>query len=333
MYTSSSRRETTLFMAKLAVFGLLVTAMQLLAGPAVTSRMISPEFHLLFAHCDAPSPVVYFGDSVVCSIEQRDTDRRSLVEMTQALVEQPVTMLAHPAFSQRVFTAFTRRMARRHVLGNVEAVFLPVNPRSFSPAWDMRPEWQFERLLFLLRHDGVFERAFFHPMATFRCASLASVSTRAFLDTPVIVAGEQAMIIGDIESLCHSGDRETRLTAEFAGYYMHDLDNNHRSFRALLDMIDQFHHTGVTPLVYITPVDREEGSRRHGVAFDRQLDRNIGVIREALAKRQVVLHDLSHTMPSSRFTYYERVNEHLDDIGRQLVAEQLAEIYRQIAKQ
>jgi hypothetical protein len=315
------------FVARLGLLGALLAACQVAAYLAIVNRTVPEEIRRSEDYLDRGVDVIYFGDSTVVELARGDTDHRSLAQMVdQRLPGLEVVPIAHYAYHMGLYSAYcdTFRRARHRP----RAVLVPVNLRSFSPHWTRKPEWQFEKEKYLLRHPGPVSRAFLRPLAVFRAVELNSVSEEEFANIPLYVGSEQIGTAGELEAQESNpppgADPDTLHRTQFAYRYQYTLTEANPIMRALAAVAMTLRECGIAPVFYVTPIDYERGTRLCGDAFARQVDANVALIESVLARYGATSIDLSRSIGSDVFCYRQQVHEHLDQEGRAVVAQILA---------
>jgi len=103
-----------------------------------------------FDGVDSCPDVVYLGDSTVFSISDKDEDRRSTSDMLAADLfgKARVLGLTHGAYHMEIYYHILNVFGRTRKRPRL--VIVPINMRSFSPQWYMRPSWRFETEIELL---------------------------------------------------------------------------------------------------------------------------------------------------------------------------------------
>ena len=142
---------------KLAVACLVLVLLQfLVAGvfPAELPREVLQVQELLDAEVD----VLYLGDSTLLFPEGEVTTG----EILQGLLpEYKVGEIAHPAYNLDLYLHYVRYILRS--AHRPRAIVIPVNMRSFSPEWDLRPGYQFDKVKRTLTLGLSLSRAFGRP--------------------------------------------------------------------------------------------------------------------------------------------------------------------------
>ena len=106
--------------------------------------------------------IVYLGDSTLSFPLGEVTTGEILQEMLPA---HDIGEISHPAYNLDVYLHYIRHIIRSSHRPHV--VILPINMRSFSPEWDMRPGYQFEQVKKTLILGPVFSHMLSRPLKTF----------------------------------------------------------------------------------------------------------------------------------------------------------------------
>ena len=106
--------------------------------------------------------VLYLGDSTLVLPAGEVTTGEILQEL---LPDRHIDQIAHPAYGLDLFYDYVAHMDRHGAWPRT--LVLPINLRSFSPAWDMRPAYQFERERGILALGLPWARLLLRPLAIF----------------------------------------------------------------------------------------------------------------------------------------------------------------------
>lgn len=301
---------------------LLVVIGDLLFYFVIGHRTIPPEIFEIEALLEEGVDVVYFGDSTTIDIAPDDADIRSLPEMVDdALPEQRVGRIAHYAYHGEVYEGYSRVLAESD--SPPVTAIIPISMRAFSPAWDLRPDWQFEKEKFLLQHRAMWSRIVLKPLTVFRYVDVAPISREEFEATVVYFGENAAGHVRDYEGSWDGESPEAYFQGQFIYRYAYPLSKEHRKLEALVRTVRNLHGAGIEPIVYITPLDHASGERWVGEEFLVQLEANVRLVMEVFAAEGVEVIDLSRSLGADAFCYEGEVHEHLDEGGREFVAEEL----------
>jgi hypothetical protein len=275
--------------------------------------------------------VLYFGDSTLILPVGEVTTGEILQEF---LPDRRIGQVAHPAYSLDLFYDYVVYMDRHGEWP--DTLVMPVNMRSFSPAWDMRPSYQFEKERKILAMGLSSARLFLRPLEIFGFFQ-PSISQQAFLDTPVYDGNVLVGRVRDFETLAvdevvqgktKNAYREVKLedqkTAQpvLTYHYMFNLEPDHRKLDAMIAVAELAAARGVNVIFYITPVNVEQGERFLGQPFSERFTHNIRVVQsrfDAASLDNVTLLDLAFDLPSYDFIDLE----HLTETGKEYIAEQI----------
>jgi hypothetical protein len=318
------------FYLKLALLIAAVTAVQLCfyfgvgAGRYRTQRFI---LNKIDRHLAAGKQVLYFGDSTVMSICPDDADKRTLFWAVQDKLGMIAAGdVAHPAFSLTQYELLCKYVFRQPV--KPACVVVPVNIRSFSTLWDLRPEWQFPKEEIFVEHDRFLFRVFYEPLTKFSAPffSLAPISKEDYLEAPVYNGTEIVGRIADYYINFDHPPENPDLMKQYTWCYMHSIVPEHRKVKSLLKIIDAARKTGVKTVFYITPVDYQTGTELIGPEFETRLSQNVDMLQSTAKNAGAGILDFSRLLPSSMFCPPPYMpNEHMTDVGRAILAEKLAE--------
>jgi len=276
--------------------------------------------------------VLYLGDSTLILPLGEVTTGEILQEL---LPDRDVEQVAHPAYGLNLFHDYAAHMDRHGA--SPQTLVLPVNLRSFSPAWDKRPAYQFEKESTILEMGLPLARLLLRPLEAFGFFQ-PPISQQAFLDTPVYDGDEVVGQVRDFENLAddeilqeeaENSYREVELEDEETAqavltyHYMLTLEPDHRKLDAMVAVAELAAERGVNVIFYFSPVNVEQGERFLGSEFGERLADNIQVVQtrlDAAALDRVRLLNLAFDLPAYDFTDME----HLTETGKEYVAEQIA---------
>jgi pimeloyl-ACP methyl ester carboxylesterase len=276
--------------------------------------------------------VLCLGDSTLILPVGEVTTGEILQEL---LPDRRVEQVAHPAYGLNLFSDYTAYMDRHG--GAPQTLVLPVNIRSFSPAWDMRPAYQFEKESKILALGLPWARLLLRPLEVFGYFR-PSISQYEFLDTPVYDGDVMVGQVRDFEMLApgevlpedaENAYREVELEDEETAqavltyHYLFDLEPDHRKLDAMVEVAELAAERGVQVIFYISPVNVEQGERFLGDSFSEGVADNIRVVQsrlDAVSLDRVTLLNLAFDLPAYDLTDME----HLTETGKEYVAEQVA---------
>ncbi|MBN1581574.1 MAG: hypothetical protein JXA89_12795 [Anaerolineae bacterium] len=276
--------------------------------------------------------LLYFGDSTLVLPAGEVTTGEILQEL---LPNRQIGQTAHTAYGLDLFQSLVAYTDRRGAWPRT--LVLPVNMRSFSPEWDMRPAYQFEKETKILAMGLPWARFFFRPFNVFGLFQ-PSISQDQFLNAPVydgdVFVGrvkdfESESVVeglrGDIGNIYREVklEDEEKAQAVLTYHYMANLKPDHRKLDAMIKLSGLAAQNGVEVILYISPINETQGERFLGRAFSERLAENIQVVRsrlEAASLENVTLLNLAFDLEAYDFVDME----HLTETGKEYVAEQLA---------
>jgi alpha-beta hydrolase superfamily lysophospholipase len=276
--------------------------------------------------------LLYLGDSTLLLPVGEVTTGEILQEL---LPDRQVGQIAHPAYGLEVFREYAAHMDRHGA--SPQTLVIPINLRSFSPAWDRRPAYQFTKVRRILAMGHPWARLLLRPLEAFGFFQ-PSISQEAFLDTPVYDGDVVVGRVRDFETLAddeilqeeaENAYREVALEDEETAqavltyHYMLTLEPDHRKLDAMVAVAELAARRDINLIFYISPVNVEQGERFLGSEFAERFAHNARVVQsrlDAAARDRVTLLNLAFDLPAYDFTDME----HLTETGKEYVAEQIA---------
>lgn len=353
------------FVIKIGVLFLTIFILQiaLYFAEGGSKHTYSKKIKSVYSVIQSRPDIIYFGDSVVTSYSNSDSNKKTLPEMLGDILknEAPCTdvtsgrgikrnsaeatpfihrrnvggilakankkvgAVENAAYHSEVFYAVCRYMVSIKIIP--EAIVIPINLRSFSPEWDMKPGYQFVEDIAFFKYDSMLFRSFYKPLAVFKVIDLAPVSEAEYRQTPVY---DGDTVVGKVKDFDDKKRYEKysdeNMKNKLIFFYMYKLSPEHRKVKALVSMANSLKGTSVTAVFYLTPVDYETGDKFMGPRFSRRISENTGLIVSLLRAAGADVLDLSRSLPSGSFDMSGRqyCNEHLNEKGRKFVAEQVA---------
>jgi len=314
------------FWGRLALFALIAMGGQVVIGVAVSDRDF-PGRAALEENLRGPVEILHFGDSVLGSTARGDRDRRGITPMLRELLPaRSIGEVSNQAFDLEVYEAFLARLSREPRRPAI--VLVPINLRTFSPAWEMAPPYQFRSMKFRLHHGDFAADTFLGPLSALKLYSLNPVSERQYRAAPVLRGDRKSGTVGDFMIPADRGDPERRIVGLFALNYLHPIRDDHRKLKSIGATAAGCRAAGMRPIFYVTPLDVESGTLRIGAEFRETVTRHLSILRETLNALGLPLLDLASDLDASHFDWADGAspNEHLKEAGRRHVAERLAQI-------
>lgn len=319
-------RRMRSFWGRLFLFSLIAMGGQILVGAAAHDSDF-PGRAALAESLRGPVEILHFGDSVLGSTARGDGDRRGITPMLRdRLPSRSIGEISNQAFDLEVYEAFLARLYREPRRPAV--VLIPINLRTFSPAWEMAPPYQFRSMKFRLHHGDFAADTLLGPLSALKLYPLNPVSERQYRSTPVLRGDRKSGTVGDFMIPADRGDPERRIADLFALNYLPPIHEGHRKLKSIRAIAAGCRAAGMKPIFYLTPLDVETGTRRIGAEFRETVSRHRSILQENLQAQGLPLLDLAADLEASHFDWSDAdsPNEHLKETGRRFVAERLAQV-------
>lgn len=272
----------------------------------------------------APELLV-LGDSVHYRVSRDDADRRTLSQMlSDRTLESGVHSLClnYSAYHPGVFAALLGALSR--MPDRPATVVLPINLRCFSPQWYLHPDHAFfEEIQILDKHSPG------QPIPEVsRQKNPASVEV--FDTTPVSYSDSPLTTVGQFRLVTRADSRSdyqeawrARQIAIF--HYLYSLLPDHPRLLDAVEMIRRAAAMGIRPIVYLTPINHQQGTRAVGDRFASGVDANVAVIRQELQSSvesaNGLFLDWSRLFDDRFFFHPGERTEHLNQAGRSRLAD------------
>jgi hypothetical protein len=247
-----------------------------------------------------------------------DVDLRSIFQcLSDTLRDFRVAGVSGFAFQMDLYKAYCSYVFN-HSITPPKFIVVELNLRSFSPEWDLRPEYQFEYEKIIL--ENTFLAQFYHPLSVFKYFQ-RDISQESFVNSYVNIDGKTVGKVNDF--LKSETINEEYLKNQFLFHYLYKLDKNHRKVRAMIEIIEMASNHGSKVLFYVTPIDYNKGEHFFPKEFDKILTSHISFFHNLLTEHGAYFLDLSNSIPENYFSYGQ-TPEHLKQQGRQFVASKIA---------
>ena len=310
--------KRALFTKSVAFAALTLVGQWLIAGqdrPPEAERLAS-----ILAH---PVDVIMFGDSSFTNVAEKDVDRRPLHSMiTVDLSGLRVAVMAHAANHAGVYASMADAIIRS---GNLpRAIVAPINLRSFSPEWDLKPSYQFVDEMVYLSHSTTIGRILHRPAEVFKYYDVNPISWSQYRNATVFDGTKAVGRVAEFDNPSFEELSPAHSRGKFILHYMYQLTPEHRRLQSLRHMAEALARAGVHLILFVSPLDMEAGQKSLGADFGTRVQQNIAVIRSALVSTGAELIDLVAVVPDDDFDYVNYPTEHLKGAGRRQVANRVA---------
>ena len=296
---------------------------------------------LLWRGCEEPYPrivagfdkqlnkgiqIVGFGDSVIRTCAPADTNRAPIGQLlAEELPRRWAGFISNGGYNSEVYLNYCRFLVRQRHRPRV--VIIEMNPAAFSDT--PYPFRLFiEEAAALFRKDRFLLNAFYKPLCVFHFTFLQpSITPERFWDSTIYDRDRPVGKVRDFDvnsPVFQALPPDERLRHGIINSYMYPMTARGRRVVNLQKIADLLRRKHIRTVFYITPVDWQKCEQIMPDGFAQELDRKVGVLKAALAARQEPVLDLSRALTADFFTPDFYLNEHLNERGRQFVADQLA---------
>ncbi len=290
---------------------------------------------------DSCPEIAYLGDSTVLRIADEDRDRRSTAEMlaTDLSGRARVLELSHGAYHMGIYyhMVSTFRVTRKRP----RVVVIPVNMRSFSPQWYLRPSWEFQAEIGLLHR--------YCSGKGLRLRYRRTEASNGYEQTRVEYPMTSLQTIGEFEKLRLSkpdspAQQEERRRELFVYFFLHPISEGHPLLVKLTETVGLARALGLKIVFYMTPINTTAALKSVGREFEQHFSRNLQVVKDALTAEKcfltangqsegndccdnpIVCMDLSQSLGSDCFFHDGSIDEHLNERGRRFVSKRIGTI-------
>lgn len=320
----------TRFVFKLFLFLVCVCVIQALFFYNVN---VPPALTFLDTYLEKQADIIYFGDSTIRTFNVLDKDKKSTSEMLQEMLpDYFIGSIDQGAYNMDIYLAYCRYIDRRNIRPRI--IIIPINMRSFSPEWDMKPEYQFESENVLLTSDNFLLRAFFKPLAVFKTFNLTTITREQYLNTPVFNGNIMAGRVRNFDNDSYQTYSEQNMKNQIIFYYMYPLHEDYRKAKSMMGIVKILKSRNMKVIFYVTPLDYERGEKYVGRLFRKRVGDNIQILRKLLKEEEIELLDISFALRTPLFDHETHIyiNEHMKAEGRKFVALKLYERIKRMVK-
>jgi hypothetical protein len=268
--------------------------------------------------------VIYFGDSTITSYALFEENKDFISTMLKNIQpDQTIGRISYPAYHMDIFLEYARYIVNQEHLP--QTVIIPINLRSFSPGWDLKPSYQFEKeVRFLQQNNDLFVQAFDVPLSIFRWYE-PEITQQTFETMPVYKGLQKVGTVEEFERVFSEDSTLLNKEKILIYNYLYNLSPEHRKLQSLVQLVDVYRANNIDVILYITPIDYQFGESLLGEQFTEQVTQNTTLIASMVEGKDVVFLDLSFDLTSEFFGWHEYPNEHLNENGRFFVAEKLSQ--------
>lgn len=296
-----------------------------------------------YEHCSDESPlnkvlsfktkgtpdIVLFGDSVMNAISYKDLDIRSLKEMIlkdKNIVNYDIDYFCHYGYHFGVYYMLIQALKYLDLLPKI--IILPINMRSFSPQWDLKPAYQFDDTINEIKDFFIMKKEInlncpydIDKQIDYNMA--VNLEAEFWIDKFKIIKSYE-----DIVNLKYDTDAENKIKYQtfFIYHYLYKLNENNRKLRLLEQILKCLENEKVKIVMYFTPININAGQKFVGKDFITYFRENVNMVLDMLKtyeKDNLVFENFSELCDCSCFTYDDDPTEHLNEKGRKLLSDRI----------
>lgn len=277
------------------------------------------------AHTD----VLYFGDSTLHYVNIVDQNKTPLYEKVSEKIS-PLTLgvMMHDSYQSEIELAYLREMVKQKYFPKY--VIIPINLRSFSPEWDLRPGFQFPDEKVYLDYIHTPLEIFLPFFENFQVPEMNASDQRAYLNADVYNGDKIIGKAPQMEDTTHVDKYSDRLKQLTTYFYMYRLHKEHRKVQALIRIAELLKNSKTKVIFYITPIDIDTGNKYVGSDFEKRISENSSLLVSLLQDDATVI-NLSKTLHTKDFSWKAEgwyTNEHLLESGREFLSSKIADIIK-----
>jgi len=298
---------------------------------------------------DNPPLHLIFGDSVALRVADDETCKETLEDLVLAELGRDAALcLSHSAYHSQVFCLFCNALAGlRH---RPLSVVLPINLRSFSPSWDLHPDYQFLWETATLDDFARGSKELREPIES------TPIAKAVFQAVPLHLPSGNIRPIGDFLEVIASRIDESsgvawnhRMRDIFIFHYFYNLYPAHRKLRYFGSALKTLLRSGIGVGLYATPINCRAGVKYVGGPFEKCVSSNLTIIKtylrsfgvEAISTSELtkrarnpkgpVFLDLAFQCDESDFFTPHNPTEHLRAAARKNLAENISMLAKAVA--
>ncbi len=275
--------------------------------------------------------ILYFNDSTM-GAHNSDETQDTLAQLVATATGQSIQGVSAPGLTPVLVKAYTALLAQAPHKPKV--AIININPRALTARDFFDPTRYYGNLLHyltVLTHEpapgGYLEWCAARLRGLDFTAHLKSLTASgAFPASEEYFAARRKTALQPFKGSCtQDSQEEADLCSLFIDNYMVVIDSQSPMSLVLGDALDMLRRAGITPLVYVTPVNIQEAVSLAGPQFAQRMRDNIAALRRNAASHGVDLLDYSELLGPERFVDRQWACEHLSFEGRRQLAIQLAQ--------
>ncbi len=266
---------------------------------------------------------IYFGDSVYVRISKNDADIRSLKEL---ILEDNhyASVFAMQGMYSLHYLIILGYLIDKGL--KINKLILPLNLRSFSVQWNMNPDWRKHRQLNYIESKIKNQNI----LNIIKKSKPSQIGVNEYKISSI----KSSQVKGDFsirdyhDIIKNHRQSESLLTTKkkniFIMHYLYVMNKNNFVLDCWRSLIKLAKIYDINLMLYYNPINHEYGSSLFNGAFNNILDSNIKLINEELFPVCPV--DFSRVIDSNGFFSKSESTEHLNEVGRLILFNELKKI-------
>ncbi|MCX7819962.1 MAG: hypothetical protein N2652_12275 [Kiritimatiellae bacterium] len=303
----------------------VMVALVLVAQTGLGLRQVRrPPLAVRELRAAARRPVVFLGDSVNHTVDPSDHDRAWISQMLGRRLVARVGAASRGGWDMEVFEAASTHIAR--VATSPRTVLITVNPASLWGDGRSPYTTHANLALDLRRTDSVMWAALAQPLRVFRGPAVRpGISLAEYLAQPVIYRGQVLGRRGEFEPGAprFAATNAASLRDHVVVRYLQPLAPNNRLLRLAARAAERLTRHRHRAIFFVVPVDVERCARV-APEIEVVLSEKVAAVRKAVEPAGGEVVDMSCELGADHFIPSPYPNEHLNERGRNRVADRLA---------
>ena len=251
--------------------------------------------------------IIYFGDSVIRSYSETDSIKKSIVEIINDSLNIDIHDLSNFGSSPIIFNEYIKYLLRNNIYPKL--IIVPLNLRIFSPLdenIDLR--WRIS-LINELRGCPI----------PFDVYNFNSKNLKLDYSEPVETPSNGNLSLEKWDRI-----KISNLKKSYIEKYFQTIDNDNKNFQSYVEMTELLIKNKIDFIYYFTPINGNVSTVLENDFFLKRIAQNKQKIKSVLENEfNKNFIDLSLAIESSLFTSKGEPDEHLNFLGRKLVAEKV----------
>lgn len=277
-----------------------------------------------------PVDILYFSDSTSFASGRCESSRETIDEFINEVTPKKILKVTDEAYSAIIYQDYVKLL--RHTKYKPKLVIIQLNLRTFSDNWYKNPYYMFkvkkESISFFNSY-----RFNIYNYINYRYMGKLDKEIKEWKNSEVIYGNkllgtngtiqEEIKITEHLECLGREYDYKEKLSLAFRYHYMNNIKDNHPFFNDLNNTLEELKNLNIKVLVYLTPINMEDGVRYVGDEFRSRVNSNVETITEYLKKSGIDYIDMSSDLRGDYFVDKRYSCEHVNSEGRRQIANKI----------